>query len=206
MLTTWSDSDWKRRLAERLEPLLKSPRLEAEISTYQGVPFALFVYPPTAELELRRDARMLATRIEQQTSRKVAQISMAELLWEAIRCAHPPDGKPLFEAERALAHAEVEDRLEQTAEHIRSIVSEMSPIPKMIQARVAGLHPERHIVFLLRVGALYPAYRAHALLENLMYEVRIPTVLFYPGSRSGTNSLRFMDSLDALHSYRHKIL
>lgn len=38
-----------------------------------------------------------------------------------------------------------------------------------------------------------------------MGAVRVPTVLFYPGSRSGTNSLRFMDSLDAVHSYRHRI-
>ena len=44
MLSSWSDSAWRRRLVERLEPLLKSPDLAKEISTYQGVPFALFAY------------------------------------------------------------------------------------------------------------------------------------------------------------------
>src|SRR2546426_12723227 len=106
MSTGWSDSDWRRRLVEGLERVLKSSRLSAEISTYQGVPFALFVYPPTAELELRREARLLATRIEQQTPRKVVAVSMADLMWAAIRAAHPPDGKELFEAERARAYEE----------------------------------------------------------------------------------------------------
>ena len=44
MSSTWSDSAWKQRLNERLEPLLLSPDLAQEISTYQGVPFALFAY------------------------------------------------------------------------------------------------------------------------------------------------------------------
>jgi hypothetical protein len=205
MSSTWSDSRWKERLHERLEPLLKSKELVKEISTYQGVPFALFAYPPTAERELRKEVQMLATRIEHETTRKVTSISMAELLWEAIRTAYPPDGKALFEAERGMAGQDPERRLEVLQETIRSVVSEICPLPKLITERVAGLDPARNLVFLTRVGALYPAYRASALLENLMGEVRVPTILFYPGTRTGTNTLRFMDSLEALHGYRHKI-
>jgi hypothetical protein len=93
----WSDSAWKRRLTERLEPILKSPNLAKEISTYQGVPFGLFAYPPTAERDVRREVRMLAIRIEHETPRRVTMISMADLLWEAVRTAYPPDGKALFE-------------------------------------------------------------------------------------------------------------
>lgn len=202
---TWLDSDWKARLTDRLEPILKSADLEAEISTYDGVPFALFAYPPTAERELRREVKMLATRIEQQTPRRVTVISLAELLWEAIRKALPPDGTPLFEAERSQAQDDAEQRLEMLEGTIRNVVSEISPLPDMIASRVADVDHEKAIVFLTRVGALYPAYRASALLENLMGRVRAPTILFYPGTRSGRNSLRFMDSLEALHGYRHKI-
>jgi hypothetical protein len=205
MSTASLDSDWRGRLTTRLEPVLKSPRLAAEISTYQGVPFALFVYPPTAELALRREIKLLATRIKQEADRLTHFISMSDLLWEAIREAHPPDGTALFEAERALVSADPAERLEQTAEHMRSILSEIVPLTRMIQSRVASLDPQHDLVFLHRVGALFPAYRAHALLENLMYEIQVPTVLFYPGTRSGASSLRFMDSLDALHSYRHRI-
>ena len=199
------DSDWKKRLTDRLEPVLKSPEVVKELSTYQGVPFGLFAYPPTAERELRREVQMLATRIENETPRKVTTISMADLLWEAIRAAYPPDGKALFEAERSMSSESPEQRLEQLEETIRAVVSEVCPLPQMIVSRTKGLAPAKSLLFLTRVGALYPAYRASALLENLMGEVRIPTILFYPGTRTGTNTLRFMDSLEALHGYRHKI-
>ena len=201
----WSDSAWKRRLTERLEPILKSPNLAKEISTYQGVPFGLFAYPPTSERDVRREVRMLATRIEHETPRRVTAISMADLLWEAVRTAYPPDGKALFEAERSMAAEEPERRLEQLQETIRAVVSDICPIPGLIAARAKELSPAKDIIFLVRVGALYPAYRASALLENLMGNVRVPTILFYPGTRTGSNTLRFMDSLEALHGYRHKI-
>jgi hypothetical protein len=98
-----------------------------------------------------------------------------------------------------------ERRLEQLQETIRSVLSEVCPLPQLIAKRVASLDPAKSIVFMTRVGALYPAYRASALLGNLMEKVLVPTVLFYPGTRTGSNTLRFMDSLDALHGYRHKI-
>ena len=205
MPSNWSDSAWKERLHERLEPLLKAPGLVKEISTYQGVPFGLFAYPPTAEREVRREVQMLTTRIERETTRKITTISMAEFLWHAVRIAYPPDGTPLFDAERSWSEAEPEQRLEKLQETIRAIVSEVCPLPQLIAKQVASVDPAKGIVFLTRVGALYPAYRAGALLENLMGEVRVPTILFYPGTRTGSNTLRFMDSLEALHGYRHKI-
>lgn len=148
---------------------------------------------------------MLKTRVEHQTTRAVTAISMADLLWHAIRTAYPPDGKALFEAERSMASEAPERRLESLQETIRAVVSDVCPLPALIAERAEGLDPAKSIVFLTRVGALYPAYRASALLENLMGSVRVPTILFYPGTRTGTNTLRFMDSLDALHGYRHKI-
>lgn len=205
MSSTWSDTEWRRRLKERLEPLLKSPNLLAEISTYQGVPFALFVYPPTAERELRREAAMLATRVEHEAGRKVHLVSIAELVWTAIRAAFSPDGKPLFDAERSFRDEEPERRLERLQGQMEQLLSEVYPLPAMIEERAKALGPEKDVLFLTRVGTLFPAYRASALLESLMGAVRVPTVLFYPGSRSGTNSLRFMDSLEAVHSYRHRI-
>lgn len=205
MLKSWSDSRWKERLRDQLEPLLKSKELAKEISTYQGVPFALFAYPPTAERELRREVQLLATRVEHESTRKVVTISMADLLWQAIRTAYPPDGKALFEAERTMQGDEPERRLEQLQETIRSIVSDICPLPTLIKEQADKLAPEKNIIFLTRVGALYPAYRASALLENLMGDVKVPTILFYPGTRTGSNTLRFMDSLEALHGYRHKI-
>lgn len=205
MSSTWSDSEWRKRLTAHLEPDLTAPDVAARLSTYQGVPFALFAYPPTVERALRKESAMLATRIEQVTSKRVQKISMAELLWEAIRTALPPDGEDLFETERAFADEPVAERLQRLEVQMSQVLDEIAPISELIRQRAEGLDPNKNILFLLRVGALYPAYRASALLESLMGAVAIPTILFYPGTRSGTNSLRFMDSLDAIHSYRSKI-
>jgi len=205
MSSTWSDTDWRGRLTRNLEPLLKSPKVAAEISTYQGVPFALFAYPPTEERSARREIAMLAKRVENATGRHIHILSMAGLLHGAIRTSFPPDGQALFDAERSFADEPSSARLERLQTQMEQLLGEVMPLPAMIRERASSLSPDRDMLFLTRVGALYPAYRASALLESLMGTVAVPTILFYPGTRSGTNSLRFMDSLDALHSYRHKI-
>ena len=197
-----SSSDWSQRLTGTLEPLLRSPDLAAEISTYQGVPFGLFVYPPTVELELRREVNLLRTRLENDTPRRVTIIPLSELMWEAIEEVYGDGGEALFEAERSMSYEPTERRLEMLRDDMEGL---LSTIPARLVSRSQDLDPASNILFLTRVGSLYPAYRASALLENLMYEIKIPTILFYPGTRSGRNMLRFMDSLDALMGYRHKI-
>jgi len=105
-----------------------------------------------------------------------------------------------------MASESQERRLEMLEETVRSAVSVVQPLPTKIADRARALDPARSLLFLTRVGALYPVYRASALLENLMGQVQVPTILFYPGTRgAGRNSLRFMDSLEAIHGYRHKI-
>lgn len=202
----WLDSRWESRLRENLEPLLKSSELESRISTYQGVPFALFAYPPTAERALRREAQNLATRVRQATPRRVHILSLAKLKRKAIESAFG-DAASFYAAERRHMHLPERARLERLADQLEQILSDpdFAPIPQQIEAYAENLPPKHSLLFLTRVGSLYPAYRASALLENLMGKVKVPTVLFYPGTRTGKNSLRFMDSLDAVHSYRHKI-
>jgi hypothetical protein len=202
--TSW-DERWRERLKQDLEPVLKGPNISAEISTTQGVPFALFVYWPTAEQEARKEINMLARRVQHGTTRRVHQLSMAEMVHKAICAASPPNGQEIFDAERELADMPVERRLEDLQGQMEAILSTVSPLPSMILDWAADLSPDQDILFLTRVGALYPAYRASALLDHLMENLQTPTILFYPGSKAGTNMLAFMNSLEAKHSYRHKI-
>lgn len=201
MSSTWSDSNWTGRLKNGLEPVLCSKQLEAEISTYLGVPFALFAYPPTSERQLRKEVANLAKRVEQSCSRAVHLVSMADFLNEVVQNAFPPDGAELFEAER-ISMDDQETRLTRLQGMMTDL---LATVPDRIATIAKPMNSTKDILFLYRVGALYPAYRASSLLENLMNKVLVPTILFYPGTRTGRNSLRFMDSLDAIHSYRHKI-
>lgn len=198
-------SDWRSRLKDRLEPVLQSPTLVADISIYQEVPFAIFCYYPTEELAVRHEARLLAKRIETGTGRRVHIFSMADFLREAIQRLYPPDGQDFYDGERSFMDMSEEDRLQRVQGDVERLLSEEVSLPQSLRARSEGLSKDKDIIFLTRVGALFPAYRASALLENLMGVVSVPTVLFYPGTRSGPSSLRFMDSLDAIHGYRCKI-
>ena len=69
----------------------------------------------------------------------------------------------------------------------------------------ANPDPLHDLVFILRTGALFPAYRTFSLLEQLKGRVQVPTVLFYPGDLEGASGLRFMGVLEAEHNYRPKI-
>jgi hypothetical protein len=55
----------------------------SRISVYHDLPFAILRYDPTEEWALRREVRLLATRLEE--SRKAVHIiPMSALLWQAI--------------------------------------------------------------------------------------------------------------------------
>ena len=71
-------------LAERIELLendLKS--VPSRISVYHDLPFAIFRYEPKEEWELRRQLRLLSTRLLE-NGKAIEFISLADLLWEII--------------------------------------------------------------------------------------------------------------------------
>jgi hypothetical protein len=82
------------------------------------------------------------------------------------------------------------------------------PLPGLLAERLSGLDSSRSVVFLIRVAAMAPGiYHMSKLLDEMQGKTRVTTVLFYPGSITGTTGLRFMDleDRDALGNYRVKI-
>ena len=73
-------SSLKERI-ELLEDDLKA--VPQRVSVYHDLPFAILRYDMHDEWSLRREVRLLATRL-QEAGREVHTISMSELLWEAI--------------------------------------------------------------------------------------------------------------------------
>lgn len=190
-------SDWKRRLNETLGPILHQKDPRPAISTYHDMPFAIFVYPPEDELELRRAVKLLATRLDA-SGKRVTRVSLARCLDDALAAEGLGDGG-LVEAERASG-------LELAVETVFSVLSDYRPLDELVAAQVpADAEPERDVVFIVRAGALFPLYRTSALLEQLQGKVQVPVVLFYPGATDGPAGLRFMGVLDAEHNYRPKI-
>ena len=189
-------TDFEQRLTERLEPDLSIADPRARISTYHDMPYALFRYDPSEEFELRRQVSMLETRLNGK-GKRITRISLAECLNEAMRSQRPLE--EWYAAERDQGVATI-------VQTLHAVLSEYSPLVDLVAARMpSDPDPLRDIVFILRAGALFPAYRTFSLPEQLQGRVSVPTVLFYPGDLEGAAGLRFMGELQPEHNYRAKI-
>ena len=187
----------KDRIALLESDLLAEP---PRISVYRDFPFAILHYDPRDEWQVRREARLLAARLEN-AGKKVITVSMAELLWQAIEAAEGIDAVVALEKERGFEAAE---------EQVNCYLSDPDwcPLSDLVAERVAGLDPRTHVVFLVRAAAMAPSlYPLSRLLDEMHGRAEVPTVLFYPGSLEGVAGLRFMGirQREASSSYRVKV-
>lgn len=190
-------SDWKERLRDRLEPILRAPDPRPQISAYHDMPFGIFLFEPGEEFPLRRELDDLTVRLTQ-AGKRVTRISLSECLHASVESAGVSN-EELAEHERSLGTGPV-------LETIREIMNSVAPLEGLLLARVpADASPERDVVFLERAAALYPIYRTSALMERLQGKLTAPAVLFYPGTLEGPAGLRFMGVLEAEHNYRPRI-
>ena len=135
---------------------------------------------------MRREIGLLQTRLEKDTDRSVATISLAELLWKAI------DDSEGIEAVVAL---ERQSGFEEAQLQIQDYLSDPDwrPLPDLLAERLASLDPEDHLAFIVRAGALAPnIYRVSKLLDEMKGRTQVPCVLFMPATTEGSASLRFM--------------
>lgn len=190
-------SDWKERLTEKLEPVLRKADPRPEISAYHDMPYAIFRYPPEDEFAVRQEVALLRTRLDQ-IGKRVTTVSLAECMSSALE-AEGLSAEALADAERSVG-------ITATIETIHEVLSSYRPLDRIVADRIPDdADPLRDIVFLVRAGALFPVYRTSSLLEQLKGKVHVPAVLFYPGVLDGAAGLRFMGVLDADHNYRPKI-
>jgi Domain of unknown function (DUF1788) len=187
-----------------LESDLKS--VPPRINVYHDLPFAIMRYDPTDEWELRREIKLLATRLEA-VGKEVHDIPMSELLWSALEQVHQKDDDEGLEAivalEKNRGYVEAQ---QQVTTYLSSQV--WLPLWDLLAQRLASLNPDSSVVFLTRVAAMSPGiFHMSMLLDKMQGRSKVATILFYPGSIEGTTGLRFMElkDRDALGNYRVKI-
>jgi hypothetical protein len=190
-------SSLKNRI-ELLENDLKAdpPR----ISVYHDLPFAIFRYEPEDEWTLRREARLLATRLGE-AGKKTSIIQMSDLLWKAIEDTEGIKAVIDLERDRGFLAAQ---------EQITTYLSDRDwrPLAGLLTERLQMLNDSTNVVFLMRAAAMAPGiYHMSKLLDQMKGKTSLTTILFYPGSIEGTTGLRFMALKDreALGNYRVKI-
>jgi hypothetical protein len=157
-------------------------------------------YDPTDEWGLRREVKLLATRLEA-IGNSVHEIHMSELLWQAIDETEGLD--EIIGLEKSRNYLAAQD---QVTTYLTD--RDWRPLAGLLAERLAELDPSKDIVFLMRVAAMAPGiYHMSKLLDQMQGKTRVTTILFYPGSIEGTTGLRFMNlkDRDALGNYRVKI-
>ena len=187
-----------------LESDLKS--VPPRISVYHDLPFAIMRYNPPDEWELRREIKLLSTRLEA-VGKSVHVIPMSELLWTALAQVNQKDDDEGLQAIIALENDRgYLEAQQQVTTYLSSKV--WVPLWDLLADRLASIHPENSVVFLTRVAAMSPGiFHMSMLLDKMHGKTKVPTILFYPGSIEGTTGLRFMElkDRDALGNYRVKI-
>jgi Domain of unknown function (DUF1788) len=188
-------------LKDRIDLLERDLRAEPmRITVYRDLPFAIFRYDPAEEWTVRREAGLLATRLEG-AGKHVTTVSLADLVWEAI------DGTEGLEA---IVELEGTRGFDAAQEQVTTYLSDedFMPLPRLLTERLERLDARRDIAFLIRAAAMAPSiYHMSKLLDEMQGKTEVPTVLFYPGTIEGTTGLRFMGlkERDALGNYRVKI-
>jgi len=152
---------------------------------YHDLPFAIFCYSPEQEWTLRREMRFLKTRLEKDQVRRVVNISLADLLWQAIDESEGMD---------AVLALEASDGFEATQFQIQDYLSDPDwrPLPDLLAEQLASLDADKDLAFIWRAGALAPnLYRVSTLLDQMKGRTKVPCVLFMPATIEGS-TLRFM--------------
>src|SRR2546430_16324551 len=121
-----------------LESDLKTVPLR--INVYHNLPFAIMRYDPTDEWELRREIKLLATRLEA-VGKKVHIIPMSELLWLALEKVHEKDDdeglEAVIELEKERGYVEAQ---QQVTTYLSSKV--WVPLWDLLAERLASIRPE----------------------------------------------------------------
>ena len=170
------------------------------ISVYHDLPFAIFRYDPEEEWALRREVRLLATRLGE-GGKHTQIIRMSDLLWKAVEDTEGIEAVVELEKDRGYISAQ-----EQLTTYLSD--RDWRPLADLLTERLQSLDKSTDIVFLIRAAAMAPGiYHVSKLLNQMYRRVSLTSILFYPGSIEGTTGLRFMalKGRDILGNYRVKI-
>ena len=168
------------------------------LSDQMTVSMAIFRYDPRDEYVLRREKELLAIRLRN-SGKHIMEVDLGEFLWSMITEVFPEE--EFFRAER-------NQGLRPVLETISNILGGTGERPSLegrIAQRVGEVPADTGVVLLWRLGALYPVYNASQLLPRLQGKVKLPVVLFYPGTQEDRTTLRFMGRWAPGGSYRERI-
>jgi hypothetical protein len=181
------------------------------ISTIRNYRFAILPYDPQDEFELRKKVRQLSDELRAD-GWNVLEISIHKLLMRRLRELDPK----VLESWRATEKRQWEKNPEKALERLKNQISRVVEGEDGIAADIIGLigkfadrHPdqtERTVIWIKRLGSIYPFSRSSNLLKVLDGKTRqLPVILLYPGTHPDKTALSFMGVQTPDRDYRPRI-
>lgn len=163
------------------------------IGIHSGVPFVIYTYPPEYEKELIAEVERLSKKIERRGLQ--AKKIRFDKLFKKFTEQSLGNLQELYSLE-----AEDRESLK------RSIAKEIGD--KMVEYIIQQSNEsDTQVLLVYRTSAIHPILKVHSLMDSFENKVKIPLVLFYPGS-SDKKKLRFLnkDIPEEGYYYRARIL
>ena len=181
------------------------------ISTIRNYRFAIVPYAPEDEFELRKLVRQLSDELRSD-GWNILEISVHKLLMRRLRELDPK----VLESWRATEKRQFEKNPDKALERVKNQITRLIEGEDGIAADIIKLigdfdekHPdqtERTVIWIKRLGSLYPFSRSSNLLKVLDGKTRqLPVILLYPGTRPDKTALSFMGVQTPDRDYRPRI-
>ena len=182
------------------------------ISTNRNYPFAIFHYRPDEEFL----ARELVGEVVDSLRLKgwtVRNVDLFAVLLDYLGEEEEGELVPAWIEEEKLLYKtykrDYTKPLNSLSNSLSGFFNRKTGYPRKVLEEIGkaaeGADESRSVIFLSRIGALYPFYRTSALLRFLDEGVKVPTIVLYPGERVDQHYLSFMGEMDADRDYRPRI-
>lgn len=178
---------------KELRDRLNNPDL---LNPAKSDPIFYFVYKPSQILEVKRRLNGWIGTLRSEGF-KVQRVSFSDLLWELIDNSGRWDSWLEVEGDYAL---------QEVNESIRDVLRANNSLVNRVAELVSQETNGKAVLLFTEAEFLHPYFRTRSIESQLHDRVKTPTVIFYPGRRTGLYGLHFMDYYPEDGNYRSTII
>jgi hypothetical protein len=182
-------------LDDTFDALMNHLRHPEGLNPAKSDPFFYFVHDPAETLAAKQKLAVWSSALRNE-GWTVETVSLSKLIWQIVNNSGRWDEWLALESD-----ADTESMNEAISDVLRSDNVLVESL-----ARHISHERDRTLVFVTDVAALHPYFRARSLESGLHDRVKVPTVLFYPGTRSGQYGLHFLGFYEFDGNYRATLL
>ncbi|HHV26670.1 DUF1788 domain-containing protein [Anaerosalibacter bizertensis] len=161
---------------DKILPTIKEKEFQEKRGLGNEVGFHIFDYEPKYELLVREYIEDLKEKINKKSSDiYIREFDLYEIIIKII------EDKGYLEKLFKMEKEKGTDKLVKPIKSTLRFTQKNDLIVDYFKKNVK----EEDIVFITGVGKVWPAIRAHTILNNLQPVVKVPVVMFFPGKYSG---------------------